>query len=434
MASGQAAQLLLDHQPRPGRRQHRLDAATSTAAATPSSRTSCRGSASRSSSSRSDDPTPSQKAIDGKTRALYFETVGNPALEMPDLEAVAKVAHAHGIPLIVDNTVLDALPVPAARPRRRHRRALGDQVDRRPRHVDRRGHRRRRQVRLGQAASSRSSPRPTPATTACVLGAFGASRPATSPSSSVRASGCATSAPACRPFNSFLFLQGLETLPLRMERHCENAMARGAVARAAPEGRVGELSPAWRATRRTSCARSTCASGRLARWSSSASRGACEAGTKFIDNVKLFSHSGQRRRRQEPGHPPGDAPPTSSSRRGAAGDGRNARPGARLASASSTSTTSSPTSTRRSPRANTMPARASRVPPALAASATSTELNAGRGLAGAAHGRLRDVRHAGRGWRQRYPRLPRTHGQRPCRQPLRRRQLARWPAKAGGSR
>ncbi|MFM8458691.1 MAG: O-acetylhomoserine aminocarboxypropyltransferase/cysteine synthase family protein, partial [Chthoniobacterales bacterium] len=52
----------------------------------------------------SNDPQNFAKAIDDKTRALFVETVSNPALEVVDLEKVAKVAHDHGIPLIVDST------------------------------------------------------------------------------------------------------------------------------------------------------------------------------------------------------------------------------------------------------------------------------------------------------------------------------------------
>jgi O-acetylhomoserine (thiol)-lyase len=52
----------------------------------------------------SNDPQNFARAIDDKTRALFVETVSNPALEVVDLEAVAKVAHEHGIPLIVDAT------------------------------------------------------------------------------------------------------------------------------------------------------------------------------------------------------------------------------------------------------------------------------------------------------------------------------------------
>ena len=52
----------------------------------------------------SNDPQNFARAIDEKTRALFCETVSNPALEITDLEAVAKVAHDHGIPLVVDAT------------------------------------------------------------------------------------------------------------------------------------------------------------------------------------------------------------------------------------------------------------------------------------------------------------------------------------------
>ena len=52
----------------------------------------------------STDPTHFEAAIDDNTRALFCETVSNPALEVADLEAIAKIAHAHGLPLIVDAT------------------------------------------------------------------------------------------------------------------------------------------------------------------------------------------------------------------------------------------------------------------------------------------------------------------------------------------
>ena len=82
-------------------------------------------------------------------------------------QASRPIAHEAGIPLIVDNTMRDAVPAAAVRARRRHRRALGDQVHRRPRHLDRRRHRRRRARSTGRrTASSPASPSPTPATTA----------------------------------------------------------------------------------------------------------------------------------------------------------------------------------------------------------------------------------------------------------------------------
>ncbi|KAI9787363.1 MAG: Homocysteine synthase [Peltula sp. TS41687] len=51
-----------------------------------------------------DDPKGFAKAIDDKTKAIYVESIGNPKYNIPDLEAIAKVAHEHGIPLVVDNT------------------------------------------------------------------------------------------------------------------------------------------------------------------------------------------------------------------------------------------------------------------------------------------------------------------------------------------
>lgn len=53
---------------------------------------------------KSDDPAEFAAAIDDKTRAIYIESIGNPRYSVADIEALAKVAHDHGLPLIVDNT------------------------------------------------------------------------------------------------------------------------------------------------------------------------------------------------------------------------------------------------------------------------------------------------------------------------------------------
>ena len=50
-------------------------------------------------------PEEFKKAITSKTRAIYAETIGNPKLDVPDFEAIAKIAHDAGIPFVVDNTV-----------------------------------------------------------------------------------------------------------------------------------------------------------------------------------------------------------------------------------------------------------------------------------------------------------------------------------------
>lgn len=51
-----------------------------------------------------DSPSDFERLFDAKTKAVYLETIGNPAFNIPDFEAIAAVAHAHGIPVIVDNT------------------------------------------------------------------------------------------------------------------------------------------------------------------------------------------------------------------------------------------------------------------------------------------------------------------------------------------
>ncbi|MFO7340596.1 MAG: aminotransferase class I/II-fold pyridoxal phosphate-dependent enzyme, partial [Lysobacteraceae bacterium] len=51
------------------------------------------------------DPGAFERLIDGRTKAVFVESIGNPRGNVTDIEAVAKVAHAHGVPLIVDNTV-----------------------------------------------------------------------------------------------------------------------------------------------------------------------------------------------------------------------------------------------------------------------------------------------------------------------------------------
>ena len=82
------------------------------------------------------------------TKLLYAETVGNPKLDTLDIEAVADDRPRGRHPADRGQHDGDAVPHPADRPRRRHRRPLGDQVHRRPRHVHRRRDRRRGQVRL----------------------------------------------------------------------------------------------------------------------------------------------------------------------------------------------------------------------------------------------------------------------------------------------
>ncbi len=173
----------------------------------------------------SNDPDNFAKAIDGKTRALFVETVSNPALEVVDLERVAKVAHDHGIPLIVDSTFstpyltrpiefgADIVVHSLTKWFGGHGIGIGGVV------VD--------SGRFNWGAGKHplydrpdtsyhglrwGHDLPAPlAPLAFIL------RMRTVPLRNLGA--------CIAPDNSWLFLQGIETLPLRMEKHCENALA-----------------------------------------------------------------------------------------------------------------------------------------------------------------------------------------------------------------
>ncbi len=173
-----------------------------------------------------DSPAALESLIDDKTSAVFVESIGNPAGNIPDLEAIAQMAHSHGVPVIVDSTV----PTPALmRPIEwgadivvhsmtkymgGHGTTLGGMI------VD--------SGRFPWAEHAERFPvlnQPEPAYHGLVyteaLGpAAYIGRARTVP---LRNTGSAIS-----PFNAWIILQGLQTLSLRMERHVHNA---GVVAR-----------------------------------------------------------------------------------------------------------------------------------------------------------------------------------------------------------
>jgi O-acetylhomoserine (thiol)-lyase len=173
------------------------------------------------------DPQAFARAIDETTKAVYVETIGNPGLDVPDLRAIADVAHAAGVPVVVDNTFAtpflsrpiehgaDVVVHSATKWIGGHGTAIGGVV------VD--------SGRFDYTASRRFRSfyvDPEPAyhglSFGGVFGDFGGSNIAFAIRLRVlllRDIGAALS-----PFNSFLFLQGLETLQLRMERHSFNAL------------------------------------------------------------------------------------------------------------------------------------------------------------------------------------------------------------------
>ena len=157
-----------------------------------------------------------RKAIDDGTRALYVETIGNPRLDVPDFAALAEIAHAAGMPLVVDNTFGAATLSRPDQVRRGYRGPLGHQVDRGPRYLDRRGRGGCRHLRLGQ--QDREGPVPGVLLARPVVPRTGLHRGvcATWPSSSSSGcSCCATWARRCR--------RSMPSSSCRGWRHCRSA-------------------------------------------------------------------------------------------------------------------------------------------------------------------------------------------------------------------
>jgi O-acetylhomoserine (thiol)-lyase len=169
----------------------------------------------------STDPENIRAAITDKTKAVYAETVGNPALHTLDIEAAAGVAHEAGVPLIVDNTVpspylvtplahgADIVVHSATKFIGGHGTSIGGVIVDGGRFPWDNG----RFPGFTEPDPSYHGLEiyPTLGELSFILKA--------------RIQMLRDYGPALSPFHGFLFLQGLETLPLRMERHCQNAMA-----------------------------------------------------------------------------------------------------------------------------------------------------------------------------------------------------------------
>ena len=162
-----------------------------------------------------------ENAINEKTKALYIETLGNPNSDVVDIESIAKIAHKHKIPLVVDNTFAtpylvrpieygaDIVVHSATKFIGGHGTSIGGVI------VD--------GGKFDWEASGKfdSLTKPNPSyhgisfTQACGPAAF---------VTKVRAILLRDTGATLSPFNAFLFLQGLETLSLRVERHTYNAL------------------------------------------------------------------------------------------------------------------------------------------------------------------------------------------------------------------
>ncbi|MCY9019062.1 homocysteine synthase [Priestia megaterium] len=168
-----------------------------------------------------DNPENFRSAITSKTKAIYAESVGNPQGNVLDIEAVADIAHEHGIPLIIDNTVpspyllrpidfgADVVVHSATKFLGGHGTAIGGVI------VD--------SGKFDWEASGKfpdlTTPDPSYHGLVYTEAAGEAAYITKARVQLLRDIGAALS-----PFNSFLLLQGVETLHLRLERHSENAL------------------------------------------------------------------------------------------------------------------------------------------------------------------------------------------------------------------
>ena len=233
------------------------------------------------------DPENFAKAITPKTKLIFCETIGNPALDIVDIEAIAEVAHAHGLPLVVDSTFTtpylqrpiehgaDIVVHSLTKWLGGHGAGIGGivvdsgkfnwQSDKFPLMVEPEPsyHGVRWAHDLGElnplAYILRMRVVPLRNLGACIS-----------------------------PDNAWMFLQGIETLPLRMDRHCENALAvakhlqvHSAVEWVRFPGLEGD--PSYALNQKYT-------DGKGGAMVIFGIKGGGEAGSKFIDSLGLFSH------------------------------------------------------------------------------------------------------------------------------------------------
>ena len=213
--------------------------------------------------------------VDRQSRRRHHRHGGGGADRAPRRRALHRRQHAG-----------DALSVQAVRPRRRHRRAFADQIPRRPRQFDRRPDRRRRHLQLvARAAAIRCCASRGPEYHGIVLHeTFGNFAFAIA----CRVLALRDIGPALSPFNAFLILTGIETLPLRMRKHCDNALAVAEWIAAHPK--VAWVSyPGLPGDRYHNLAKKYCPDGAGAVFTFGL-KGGYDAGVKLVSNVKLFSH------------------------------------------------------------------------------------------------------------------------------------------------
>lgn len=230
-----------------------------------------------------EDPADFEKAIRPNTKAVFLEALPNPQLNLLDIEAIARIAHRHGIPLIVDNTVAtpallrpiehgaDIVTYSLTKYMQGHGTTMGGAV------VD--------SGRFDWRASGRfpEFTTPDPAYHGMVYADLGAGALAVK----LRTEGLRDIGACISPFAAFEVLQGLETLELRMKRHSETALAFARYLQSHPQVEW-VLYPGLESSRHYALAQKYLPEGQSGLMSFGI-RGGYEAAKRLVDNVKIFS-------------------------------------------------------------------------------------------------------------------------------------------------
>ncbi|HEY1474532.1 MAG TPA: O-acetylhomoserine aminocarboxypropyltransferase [Pseudolabrys sp.] len=232
-----------------------------------------------------DDIASFEKAVSPKTKAIFIESIANPGGVITDIEAVSKIARKAGVPLIVDNTLAtpylckpidygaDIVVHSLTKFLGGHGNSIGGLI------VDGGTFNWLRDKRYPMLSE------PRPEYSGMVLGeTFGNFAFAIA----CRVLGLRDLGPALSPFNAFLIITGIETLPLRMQRHSDNALSVAEWLAKRPE--VAWVSyPGLAGDKYNALAKKYVPKGAGAVFTFGL-KGGYDAGVKLVSNVKLFSH------------------------------------------------------------------------------------------------------------------------------------------------
>src|SRR5690606_32724282 len=236
-------------------------------------------------SGQADDPASFEKQIDARTRAIFVESLANPGGTFVDIAAISEIAQRHGIPLIVDNTMASPYLV---RPIEHgadivvhsltkfvggHGNSMGGAI-----------------IDAGTFDWSKSGNYPMLSAPREEYGGVVLHEALGNIAFAIacRVLGLRDFGPAISPFNAFLILTGAETLPLRMQRHCDNAMKVAEWLSKHPK--VGWVSyPGLPGDKNNALQRKYSPRGAGSVFTFGL-KGGHEAGVKLVESVELFSH------------------------------------------------------------------------------------------------------------------------------------------------